>query len=270
MALDDKALKVLKKKQAALIKRMSAVIIGVYDTYGIHISKAKNLVMLNALSSINMFKTPYGTEAMSQYDKLVQQAFMVGTKSQGGTKTALTNTYSQVLSDNANKFIYDMGERVSTNLLEVISKGNANPEMTFNDIMRDVRTQLNNETYQATRIVRTETMRASNSAAYIQAKSEGKQYWIADNRDEACEICADLYEGQVFTMDNTADLPPVHPNCACVPEFFDIESEAQGWADDIQQENENLRNGEQPTTDGQGAWTGKQYGEGEVTVTVEK
>jgi hypothetical protein len=111
-------------------------------------------------------------------------------------------------------------------------------------------------------------MRATNSAAYIQAASEGKQFWTVDNRDEACETCVDEYEGMVFPIEDTASLPPLHPNCACVPEFFMEEQEAQDWANDLQSENESLRSGEEPTESGDGAWEGKEYGEGEVVVTV--
>ena len=269
MPIDEKKLNAIKKKNAQIIKKLSNLLTVEQKKYGIQISKAKNLEMLSALASSNIYNTAEGQVMMQTYNGLIQQAFINGIKYQGGSKTALTTQYSEVLSDTASSFVTKLGETLKKETLALIQQGTADPEMNFNDIRQSVQDLLDNKTYEATRIVRTETMRATNSAAYIQARSEGKQYWTVDNRDEACEVCVAEFEGQVFEMDkDEAMLPPVHPNCACVPEFHMEEQEAQDWADQLQSENEDLRNGEEPTPSGDGAWEGKQYGAGEVTVKI--
>ena len=268
MAIDEKKLGAIKKKNASIIKKLSKLLIFEYDRYGIKISKARSLEMLIALAASNIFNTKEGQVTMQTFNGLIQQAFINGIKYQGGAKTTLTTQYSEVLSDTAASFVTKLGETLKTETLALIQSGTADPDKQFSDIVKDVQELLDNKTYEATRIVRTETMRATNSAAYIQAKSEGKQYWTVDNRDEACELCVDEYEGIVFTMDQTEWLPPLHPNCACVPEFFNEEQEAQDWTNELQSENEALRAGEEPTASGDGAWEGKQYGAGEVTLTV--
>lgn len=268
MPIDEKKLRAIKKKNAQVIKKLSNLLILEYQRYNIKISKAKSMEMLLALGNSNIFNTSEGQVMMQSFNGLIQQAFMNGIKYQGGSKTPLNTQYSEVLSDTASSFVSKLGETLKTEILATIQSGTADPEKQFGDIVKDVQDLLGNKEYEATRIVRTETMRATNSAAYIQAKSEGKQYWTVDNRDEACETCVEEYEGRVFEIDNTADLPPIHPNCACVPEFHDEKSEAEDWANMLQSENESARNGEEPTASGDGAWDGKQYGAGEVTVKV--
>lgn len=268
MPVDEKKLRSIKKKNASIIKRLSKLLILEYNKYSIKISRAKSLEMLYALAASNIFNTQEGQVMMQTFNGLIQQAFINGIKYQGGAKTPIATQYSEVLSDTASSFVSKLGETLKQDILATIQKGTADPEKQFNDIVYDVQTLLDNKTYEATRIVRTETMRSTNSAAYIQARSEGKKFWTVDNRDEACELCVDEYEGQVFSIDDTAMLPPLHPNCACVPDFFDNEDEAQEWTDDIQSMNEDARNGEEPTPSGDGAWEGKQYGAGEVRVEV--
>ena len=268
MAIDEKKLRAIKKKNATIIKKLSKLLILEYQRYSIKISKAKSLEMLLALGNSNIFNTSEGQVMMQSFNGLIQQAFINGIKYQGGKKTPLTTQYSEVLSDTASSFVSKLGETLKTEILATIQSGTADPEKQFGDIVKDVQELVGNKEWEATRIVRTETMRATNSAAYIQAKSEGKQYWTVDNRDEACEVCVDEYEGQVFPIDDVANLPPVHPNCACVPDFHYEKEEAQDWADQLQSENEDARNGEEPTPSGDGAWEGKQFGAGEVTVKI--
>jgi SPP1 gp7 family putative phage head morphogenesis protein len=263
MPIDEKKLRSIKKKNATIIKKLSKLLILEYKRYSIKISKAKSSEMLLALANSNMFNTKEGQVMMQSFNGLIQQAFINGIKFQGGNKTPLNTQYSEVLSDTASSFVSKLGETLKQDILTTIQIGTADPDKQFGDIVKDVQELVGNKEWEATRIVRTETMRATNSAAYIQAKSEGKQYWTVDNRDEACEVCVEEFEGRVFPIDDVENLPPVHPNCACVPEFHEDKSEAQDWADQLQQENEDARNGEDPTTSGDGAWEGKQYGDGE-------
>lgn len=263
MAVNEKEIKARKKKHAQVIKKMSALLIGVYAAHQIRISRAKSLSILMALANTNIFQTADALPKVAKINDILKIAFTAGVKSQNGTMTALNKQYAEVLSDTALSFVSKLGETLKADTLQLISDGIANPDMAFNDIRVSVQELLENKTYEATRIVRTETMRASNSAAYIQAQQDGKQFFTVDPRDEACELCQDEYNGVVFTMDQTDMIPPIHPNCACIIEFHDSNEAAQEWADEI------AGNGE-PTPSGDGAWDGAQYGDGEVTVKVEE
>ena len=233
MAIDEKKLGAIKKKNASIIKKLSKLLIFEYDRYGIKISKARSLEMLIALAASNIFNTKEGQVTMQTFNGLIQQAFINGIKYQGGAKTTLTTQYSEVLSDTAASFVTKLGETLKTETLALIQSGTADPDKQFSDIVKDVQELLDNKTYEATRIVRTETMRAANSAGYAQAISEGKRYYIVDSRAEACRVCKKKFTGEVFDIEDSDPMPPLHPNCACVPMFFDDLTDATRWATKI-------------------------------------
>jgi hypothetical protein len=69
-------------------------------------------------------------------------------------------------------------------------------------------------------IARTETKRALNVSNYIIGKDRGATHWYAlgFTDDKTCEECIDTYgtpeDGYVYySIDNTENLPPLHPNC---------------------------------------------------------
>jgi hypothetical protein len=119
---------------------------------------------------------------------------------------------------------------------------------------------LGKKPYEAERIARTETMRASNAGSYLQAKQDGATHFVIDNRAEACSECQDEYEGEVFTIDQDDMMPPLHPNCACVPVYFFDNSEASEWADQLSSDKEDVRSdldeqGHEVKSDGTSQWT---------------
>jgi len=262
--VDEKKIAALKKKQAQAIKQGAAILIGIYAAHQIRISKAQSIAMLIALAQSNIFQTKDALPKIADFNNIITTMFHAGTKFSGGNVTPLSTQYSEVISDTALSFVSKLGDTLKSETLQVISQGTADPTMGFNDIRASVQDLLGNKTYEATRIVRTETMRASNSAAYIQAQQDGKGFYTVDPREEACELCQDEYVGVVFTMDQTDMLPPLHPNCACIAEFHDSAEAGQEWADEIAKSIDENASG-----DGSGAWTGERYGAGEVTVTVE-
>ena len=105
MAIDEKKLRAIKKKNATIIKKLSKLLILEYQRYSIKISKAKSLEMLLALGNSNIFNTSEGQVMMQSFNGLIQQAFINGIKYQGGKKTPLTTQYSEVLSDTASSFV---------------------------------------------------------------------------------------------------------------------------------------------------------------------
>lgn len=139
--------------------------------------------------------------------------------------TKLDNDTKQALSDIVTKTIKDnLGVPVEQRVM---------PEQ----LAQMMSQELNGNVARSRMIARTETMRASNLAGWSQNKAEGCTHFIVDNRAESCEECASEFEGEVFTIDQIDVLPPVHPNCACVPEFFKSEDEAQSWSDTLRGDN---------------------------------
>lgn len=67
-------------------------------------------------------------------------------------------------------------------------------------------------------IARTEILRASNNGtmAIYQANTDVLNGWqfITAQDDRVCPECAPL-DGRVYALDDTANQPPLHPNCRC-------------------------------------------------------
>ena len=69
-------------------------------------------------------------------------------------------------------------------------------------------------------IARTETCRAANIGNYINAKEMGARSYSVICNEGACEYCIDEYgenEDTVYDINDTENLPPLHPNCRCTP-----------------------------------------------------
>lgn len=71
------------------------------------------------------------------------------------------------------------------------------------------------EKYQAMRISRTETIRASARGTLAAYDELGvKEYEILPAFD-ACPICLDMETGNPYPIDDSSARPPIHPNCRC-------------------------------------------------------
>lgn len=68
-------------------------------------------------------------------------------------------------------------------------------------------------------IARTEAKRALNVSNYLINKERGAEYWyaIGFKDDKTCEECIEAYgtpgDYVYYEIDDTANLPPLHPNC---------------------------------------------------------
>ncbi|MBR7050643.1 MAG: hypothetical protein IKI27_04240 [Methanobrevibacter sp.] len=74
-------------------------------------------------------------------------------------------------------------------------------------------------------IARTETCRAANIGNYINAKEMGARSYSVICNEGCCEYCQDEYGTDefggvgdtVYDIEDTDNLPPLHPNCRCTP-----------------------------------------------------
>ena len=74
-------------------------------------------------------------------------------------------------------------------------------------------------------IARTETCRATNIANYLNAQEMGAKSYSVICNDGCCEYCQDEYGTDesggvgdtVYSIEDTDNLPPLHPNCRCTP-----------------------------------------------------
>ena len=68
-------------------------------------------------------------------------------------------------------------------------------------------------------IARTETKRSQTVSNYIIAKDRGATHWYAvgNEDDKRCQECEDTYgtrsDPEYYDLEDTSNLPPLHPNC---------------------------------------------------------
>jgi hypothetical protein len=144
--------------------------------------------------------------------------------------------YRDLITQDAMSYVTGMQEDLKQALADKFADA-LEKDLMPNDISNMIRDEFGVSQARANSIARTETMRANNQIQYEQAKANGAQFFVIDNREESCEECQAEYEGQVFGIDEDDAMPPLHPNCACVPTFFNNEKEAQDWIDGIQFDN---------------------------------
>lgn len=182
--------------------------------------------------NLNMFFKEKYADKMAMYTRNTARAAVEGIKwSQTGTpmKYSVQQQLVALINENSMKYVTKLGDDIkvalTTELKQSVLKGE-----TVSESVGRLTKVLNGNASRAKTIVRTETMRAANSASYAQALSENKGYYVVDSRAEACVICKRQYIGKVFDINDRTAMPPLHPNCACIPVFFDNMKDAKAWA----------------------------------------
>lgn len=127
------------------------------------------------------------------------------------------------------ELIRDVGEDVKQTVRDIaIEEYNnpegSNPQKLAKRISQAV-TGIKNK--RARTIARTETARTSTISDYIISKERGATHFTVSCRSTRCSKCQKEYcktsptGGDVeFTIDQTDKLPPLHPNCRCVANFY--------------------------------------------------
>jgi len=118
--------------------------------------------------------------------------------------------------------ISNVGETIKDNVREIVKDG-YNQALPQNEIAQNITKEI--ETINTTRartIARTEIARTASVSDYIINKERGATHFRVDCRETCCDICAEEYDwkGVEFSIDDVDMLPPLHPNCRCVPYFY--------------------------------------------------
>jgi len=118
-----------------------------------------------------------------------------------------------LLEDNKNEFKGESDE-AARRIKRIVGDGIVN-EKTQRQIIKDIQAEVEMSKTRATRIVRTETMRAVNTGVKDRYVRGGVEYvkWLACGDDRTCDRCADL-DGKIFPIDEVPEAP-LHPGCRC-------------------------------------------------------
>ena len=181
------------------------------------------------------------TGYMGRMSQLVAQA-TYNTRFARASQRQLVRT---VIQNQVGHLITNMGEDLKQNIRDVVKQGydeGLHSREIAKNISKEIDT-INNTRAKA--IARTEVARTQTISDYIVAKEKGATSYSVVCRPDCCEYCAEIYAeltdaeytslqedvengnndgrliggDKLFSMDNTDDLPPYHPNCRCSVNF---------------------------------------------------
>ena len=129
--------------------------------------------------------------------------------------------------------ITNVGEDVKQTIRDIVTeeynKG-SNPQKMAKRITQEVGSIKNKR---ARAIARTEIARVSTVSDYIIAKERGATHYTVSCRSTRCDKCKALYcktndtgADVEYEIDDTDNLPPLHPNCRCSPNFYKKKTES--------------------------------------------
>jgi len=135
----------------------------------------------------------------------------------GGTQELVKG----MITENTMHYVTKLGEDVKNEMRRLAFNAYRNrvpPAELAKTLARRIRGLGNTR---AKAIARTETMRAANLANWAQARYEGARSFTIIHFMDYCGKCEELYKDgtEVFDINEVENLPPVHPNCRCVPRF---------------------------------------------------
>lgn len=233
----DEALKEISRIQPPLKPGVSIKNISL--DYGSQAVQTK-LAQLNIQSSINITTTPISNQKLLKYQDNINKMFNFGIQYSNKTPSATVKQLQETVKQSSMEYITKLGEDYKKRAGKIVADGLRNKTMP-SEISKQLSNELNITRARADTIARTETMRAANLGSYSQAKRDGMTHYIIDNRAEACKYCQRSVAGRVFSIEDTSFIPPLHPNCACIPVYFRDKLEAQGWADRLSGEKQVIR-----------------------------
>ena len=215
-------LKLLGKKYN---KSQLSIIEKILNKFILLLQKQTTYEGIYALLTVNLFKTIEARELLLDYEKTLTNIFTKTIKLHGGNITTIARL-APIFNENSTKYLYKYGDTIAQQIEQMIKAG-IDKQTPPNQVTKNVQALLKNKRWEAERIVRTETMRAVNTASYLQAKADGKKYYNTDPRAEACKYCLKVHASGPFEITNTNYIPTLHPHCACIAVYYYTIEEAR-------------------------------------------
>ena len=236
----EKRIRKLLGNSKKITQTQAKILQSIIDDAISSLSKIKTLDQARVFATINIFNTTKSIEKLIPYNDNIGKMFRFGIMFTNKEPSSTVRAMEEAVKQSGMNFITKMGDDLKIQAGDIIANGIKNG-LNRDDVVKELEGNLNVTRSRANSIARTETMRAAHAGSYGQAIRDGMGFYIVDSRAEACELCQDEYDGEVFPIDDPSGMPPLHPNCACIPVYFNTEEEAQDWADNISSDNQDIR-----------------------------
>lgn len=200
------------------IKKRLTRDIGEYDSFEDYLASHSNYMVQNPLT-------------VTGYEEVMTNLILQGTSNVKYSRPAQRKLTQIVIENNVGNLIRNVGEDIRTSVRDIVKQGFTEQKAPL-DIAKDIEAKIDTiNTTRARAIARTEVKRANTVSNYIVAKERGAVGYYVDCHPEACPLCVEYYgEGEnapgndkghdnIYPIDDTEHLPPVHPNCRCSATF---------------------------------------------------
>ena len=200
------------------IKKRLTRDIGEYDSFEDYLASHSNYMVQNPLT-------------VTGYEEVMTNLILQGTSNVKYSRPAQRKLTQIVIENNVGNLIRNVGEDIRTSVRDIVKQGFTEQKAPL-DIAKDIEAKIDTiNTTRARAVARTEVKRANTVSNYIVAKERGAVGYYVDCHPEACPLCVEYYgEGEnapgndkghdnIYPIDDTEHLPPVHPNCRCSATF---------------------------------------------------
>ena len=178
------------------------------------------------------------------YDKQMLDIILSETNNHRFSRPAQKELVRVTIENQVGELIRDVGDDIRESVRDIVKEGYDN-NLSQDEIAVQISSRVSGiKGRRALAIARTEVARAATISDYVVNAERGATHFYVECRNTACPVCkAAWHKGwteendstykprdksaggkgwignNVYSMSNTSKLPPIHPNCRCVPYF---------------------------------------------------
>jgi len=178
------------------------------------------------------------------YDKKMLDIILQETNNHKFSRPSQKEMVRVTIENKVGEKIVDVGDNITEDVRDIVKDGYDN-NLSQDEIAENISAKVSSiKNKRARAIARTEVARTATISDYIINKEMGATHFYVECRNTACPVCKeawhtkwtpetdDTYTPKEYTagkkgwvgdktypMSDTAKLPPIHPNCRCVPYF---------------------------------------------------
>ena len=167
------------------------------------------------------------------YDKTLINLILAETNNHKFSRPAQKELVRVTIENQVGELIKDVGDDIKDSVRDIVRFG-YNNNLSQDEIAEQISSRVGAiKGRRARAIARTEIARTATISDYVINSERGATHFYVECRNTACPVCKEAWltnpnkiatgrgmEGdKYYPMNRTDKLPPIHPNCRCVPYF---------------------------------------------------
>ena len=181
----------------------------------------------------------------SGYDKTLLSLILAETNNHKFSRPAQKELVRVTIENKVGELIRNVGDDIVENVRDIVKYG-YNNNLSQDEIAKEISSKVTSiKNKRARTIARTEIARTATISDYVISSERGATHFYVECRNTACPICKEAWHkgwtvenddsykpsdtsaggkgwigNKTYKMSQTDKLPPIHPNCRCVPYFY--------------------------------------------------